>query len=140
MAAPYSLDLRQRVVVAVEAGLSRRAAATRFGVSVSTAIRWTRRKAETGSAAALPMGGRRPFALAEHAEWVLARLREKPDITLTALLSELHGRGVTVSYYAVWHFVARSGLSLKKNPARQRTGSPRRGAPAGALAQVSAQT
>lgn len=139
MAAPYSLDLRQRVVVAVEAGMSRRAAARRFGVSVSTAIRWTRRKAETGRAAALPMGGRRPFALAPYAAWVLARLREKPDLTLMALLSELQARGVKVSYYGVWHFVARSGLSLKKKPARQRTGAPRRGTPARALAQAPAQ-
>jgi transposase len=56
MGAPYSLDLRERVVAAVAAGVSRRAAAVRFDVSISTAIRWTRRMTETGSPAALPMG------------------------------------------------------------------------------------
>ena len=57
MGAPYSLDLRERVVAAVAAGMSRRAAAKVFSVSESSAIRWTRRQAETGSPAALPMGG-----------------------------------------------------------------------------------
>ena len=139
MAAPYSLDLRERVVAAVNSGLSRRAAAERFKVSVSTAIRWTRRMKETGSPAALPMGGKRPFALAAEVDWVLARLQEKPDITLNALLGELHARGVKVSYYGVWHFVTRAGLSFKKKPARQRTGSPRRGPSARSLASAPGQ-
>ena len=140
MAAPYSLDLRERVVAAVNSGLSRRVAAERFKVSVSTAIRWTRRMAQMGSPAALPMGGKRPFVLAAEADWVLARLREKPDLTLMALLGELHARGVKVSYYGVWHFVTRAGLSFKKKPARQRAGSPRRGASAGTLAQAPGQS
>ena len=139
MGAAYSLDLRERVVGAIAGGMSRRAAAQRFAVSVSTAIRWSRRADETGSPAAQPMGGKRPFALAGEAEWVLKRLEEKPDITLRALLAELRERGVAVSYYGVWHFVTRAGLSFKKKPARQRTGSSRRGAAAGALARPSGQ-
>jgi transposase len=139
MGAPYSLDLRERVVAAVASGVSRRAAAARFDVSVSSAIRWTRRMKETGSAGALPMGGKRPFALASEADWVLARLKQKPDITLNALLSELRGRGVTVSYYGVWHFVSRAGLSFKKKPARQRAGSPRRTSPPRTLAETPRQ-
>ena len=115
MGAPYSLDLRERVVAAVGSGLSRRAAAERVRVSLSTAIRWTRRMAATGSPAALPMGGKRPFALAGAADWVLARLQEEPDITLHALLGELHARGVKVSYYGVWHFVRLAGFSFKKS-------------------------
>jgi transposase len=134
------MDLRERVVAAVASGLSRRAAAAQFQVSESSAIRWTRRKKETGSPAALPMGGKRPFVLAAEADWVLARLREKPDITLNALLGELHSRGVKVSYYGVWHFVTRAGLSFKKKPARQRTGSSGRGSPTGALAQAPGKT
>jgi transposase len=139
MGSPYSLDLRERVVAAVASGLSCRAAAERFDVSVSTAIRWARRLKETGSAAAKPMGGKRPFALAAEADWVLARLKQKPDITLNALLSELRTRGVTVSYYGVWHFVTRAGLSFKKKPARQRAGPSRRGPSPRALAKASGQ-
>jgi transposase len=139
MGAPYSLDLRNRVVAAVGSGLSRRAAAARFDVSISTAIRWTRRMIDEGSPAARPMGGKRPFALASQADWVLSRLQQKPDITLNALLSELRARGVTVSYYGVWHFVTRAGLSFKKKPARQRAGSRRCGPSAPALATAPGQ-
>ena len=119
MGAPYSLDLRERVVAAVAAGLSRRAAAERFSVSESSAIRWTRREAETGSPAALPMGGGKPFTLADEDAWIRARVEEKPDITGRELLAELNRRGIEVSYYGVWHFLDRAGLSFKKNPARQ---------------------
>jgi len=49
MAAPYSLDLRERVVAAVAAGMSRKRAAAHYQVSHSSAIRWTRRQAESGS-------------------------------------------------------------------------------------------
>lgn len=139
MGRPYSLDLRERVVAVVRSGLSCRKAADQFDVSESSAIRWARREREVGSPAALPMGGKRPFALATERPWLLARMAEKPDITLRDLLSELRGRGIEVSYYAVWHIVRRAGLSFKKKPARQRTGPARRGAPAGAMAAVSGQ-
>ena len=115
MGAPYSLDLRERVVAAVAGGMSRAEAARRFAVSPSSAIRWTKRATETGSAAALPMGGKKPFALADEAEWIRVRLAEKPDITGRELLAELIKRGVTVSYYGVWHFLDRMGLSFKKS-------------------------
>jgi transposase len=114
MGAAYSLDLRERVVTAVTGGMSRAAAARRFGVSHSSAIRWTKRTEETGSPAARPMGGKKPFALADEAAWIHARLAEKPDITGRELLAELHRRGVEVSYYGVWHFLDHAGLSFKK--------------------------
>ena len=74
MAAPYSLDLRERVVAAVTAGMSRAQAAAHYQVSHSSAIRWTRRLAETGSPAALPMGGKKPFALDDEEAWIRARV------------------------------------------------------------------
>jgi putative transposase len=117
------MDLRERVVAAIKGGMSRRAAAKHFGIGEATAIRWASRTAETGSPAALPMGGRRPFTLAPEAEWLRARLVEKPDITLRELLTELRERGVEVSYFGVWHFVGHLGLSFKKKPPRQRTRS-----------------
>jgi putative transposase len=46
MGKPYSMDLRARVVAAVESGLSRNAPARRFNVAISTAINWVRRKEE----------------------------------------------------------------------------------------------
>ena len=123
MAAPYSLDLRERVVAAVAAGMSRKQAAAHYQVSHSSAIRWSKRLAETGSPAALPMGGKKPFALANEEAWLRARVAEKPDITGRELLAELKQRGIEVSHYGVWHFLDHVGLSFKKKPARQRTRS-----------------
>ena len=64
MARPYSLDLRERVVARVADGRTVRAVAATFGVSVSSVVKWSQRHRATGSAAAKPMGGRRPYALA----------------------------------------------------------------------------
>ena len=115
MARPYSLDLRERVVAAVESGRTVRDVASSFGVSVSSVVKWSQRYRATGSAAALPMGGRRPFALAAHRGWVLSRLAEKPDLTLRALRAELAARGIVVSNYAVWHFLKAQGITFKKS-------------------------
>jgi putative transposase len=131
MAKPYSVDLRERVVAAVEGGLSRRAAAARFGVGVSTAIAWVRRLRERGSAAPGQMGGHKPKAIrGEHEVWLRQRLGER-EFTLRGLVAELADRrGLRVDYRAVWNFVHAEKLSFKKNRARPRTGSPRRGPPA----------
>jgi len=51
MGKPYSLDLRKRVVAAIEAGMSRNRAAKQFGIAISTAIGWMERMQETGSVA-----------------------------------------------------------------------------------------
>jgi transposase len=115
MAKPLSMDLRERVVRAVEdEGLSRRQAAVRFGVGVSTVIRLVRRLRETGSLAASRMGGRRPKKISgEHADWMRRRCREK-DFTLRGLVAELGERGLLVDYRSVWEFVHAEQLSYKK--------------------------
>ena len=127
MAKPYSVDLRERVVRAVEKdGLSRREAASRFGVGINTAITWVRRYRRTGSVAPGQMGGHKPKAIrGEHQVWLVERMREK-DFTLRGLVAELAERGLKVDYRAMWNFVQAEKLSFKKNRARQRTGSPRR--------------
>ena len=58
MAKTLSLDLRTRLIDAVKSGLSRRAAAARFAVGVSTAIRWVGEFQTSGRTAAKPKGGR----------------------------------------------------------------------------------
>jgi putative transposase len=122
MGRPYSLDLRERVVAAVEeAGMSRRQAAARFGVGVSTVIVWVRRFRRTGSAAPGKMGGYKPKAISgEHHVWLLQRCREK-DFTLRGLVAELAERGLKVDYRSVWNFVHAEKLSYKKKRRRQRT-------------------
>lgn len=137
MGRAYSLDLRERVVAAVAAGESCRSVAATFKVSVASVVKWSQRFRRTGSAAARPMGGNRPYVLACERDWLLKRLAEQPDITLRALLAELAERGITVSYYAVWHFFEHEGISFKKKPARQRAGSSRRRQAAGTVEKVS---
>jgi transposase len=130
MAKPYSVDLRERVVAAVEGGLSRHAASARFGVGVSTAITWVRRFRETGSVTPGQMGGHKPKVIrGEHEVWLRRRLGER-EFTLRGLVAEFADRGLKVDYRAVWNFVHAEKLSFKKNRAGQRTGSSRRGAPA----------
>jgi transposase len=128
MVQAYSLDLRERVVADVRAGRTCRVVAERFSVSVASVVRWSQRERATGSAAAMPMGGHRPFALADQKDWLLARIAKSPDVTLRALVAELKGRNIDVSLYAVWHLLEREGITFKKKPARQRTGPAGRGA------------
>jgi transposase len=97
MARAYSLDLRERVVAAVAAGLSCREVARRFKVSV---------------------GRRQERSLAPQRAWILARLDAAPDVTLRALVVELGERGVVTSYGSVWRIVHDAELSFKKNPVR----------------------
>ncbi len=120
MGKPYSMDQRARVVGAVEeGGLSRRQAATRFGVSVSTAIKWVSRFRATGSVAPGQMGGHCPKKIrGAHHSWLLERCGAK-DFTLRGLQAELAERGLKVDYRTVWTSVHGQKLSFKKKRARQ---------------------
>jgi putative transposase len=115
MAKPYSMDLRERVVEAVERdGLSCNQAAARFEVAVSTAIGWINRFRRTGSVAPDRMGGNRPKKLVgEYRDWLLQRCRDS-DFTLRGLVAELAQRGLSVDYRVVWTFVHDEKLSYNK--------------------------
>ena len=126
MGKPYSMDLRKRVVAAVErGGLSCNQAAKQFGVGISTAIGWVRRQRETGSVAPGKIGGYRPKAISgEHRVWVLERTRR--DFTLRGLVAEFAERGLKVDYRSVWESVHAENLSFKKKRGGWRTRSSRR--------------
>ena len=81
MPKPYSDDLRERVIEAVEAGASRREAAERFNLCPSFAVKWLQRWRDTGSARAKPTGGSRS-PLEEHAKALLALVARRRDSTL----------------------------------------------------------
>jgi putative transposase len=117
MARPYSNDLRERVVASVERnGLSRRQAASRFGVGVSTVIKWVRRLRETGSVSPGKIGGHRPKKLSGRwRDWLLDRCHGG-DFTLRGLAAELAERGLKVDYRSVWEFVHAEKLTHKKRP------------------------
>lgn len=139
MARPYSIDLRERVVTAVERdGLSRNAAARRFGVAISTAVNWLQRHHDTGNVAPGKMGGHRPRKLiGEHRDWLLERT--KTDFTLRGLRAELAKRGVSVDYRTVWSFAHDEGLSFKKKRASSRTTTPQDRQAARTVEEVSGQ-
>ena len=118
MARPYSLDLRERVVAAVESGGSCRSVAARFGVAISTVVKWADRHRRTGSVAADKMGGRRPRVLEPHRAFIVERIAQEPHLTLHRLRDELAERGITVSHNTIWLFLRSENLRFKKNAVR----------------------
>jgi putative transposase len=115
MGRPYSLDLRERVVRAVEVdGLSCREAAARFDVAARTVVNWARRLRETGDLAPGQMGGHKPPTIRDdHKTWLVERCRSRA-FTLRGLVVELSERGVIVDYRSVWEFVRAERLTYKK--------------------------
>jgi transposase len=121
-----SFDLRSRVLAAIDAGLSRRKAAERFGVSASSAIRWDALRQAGGDARPKPQGGDRLSHRTEaHADLIHAALAEMPDITLPELKVRLARHGAHVSVAALWRFCRRHKITRKKDGARQRAGPSR---------------
>ena len=110
-----STDIRERLVFAVKTeGMSRRAAAKRFGVSYSAAIEWVKLYEQTGSVTPRKAGGTKPKKLSgAWRDWLLKRCRDS-DFTLRGLVEELGERGLKVDYRSVWEFVHAEGLSYKK--------------------------
>src|ERR671918_2042888 len=134
MPAPYSLDLRERVVEAVATGASCREAAGRFRVSVSTVVKWAQRWRATGSVAAKAMGGDNSSRLrGDDAAWVLGLVASEPDLTIEEIRERLRERGISVGYATVWRFLDGHAFRFKKNTARQRAGQARRRRRAAAL-------
>jgi len=118
MTGPLSNDLRKRVVAAVLGGESCRSAASRFGDSVSSVVKWSQRYRRTGSVAPDQMGGHRKRVLEPHRAFILERIRQTPHLTLHGLKDELAARGVRVSHNTVWLFLRREGQRFKKNTVR----------------------
>ena len=126
--APYSVDLRERVVTAVAGGCSRRAAAERFAVSASSAIRWVELHDETGSVSPRQRSDKSRSPLEPHASWLLELVATEKDLTLAEIVQRLlQDRGVNTSDSSVDRFFRRHGVTFKKNFARRRAGAARRG-------------
>jgi transposase len=136
MPKPYSEDLRERVIEAVESGASRREAAENFQLSPSSAVRWWRRWHDTGSVKAKPSGGSKS-PLEAHAEWLLALVAAQPDLTLDEIVTAMRRRRIPGSRTAVWRFFERHNLTFKKSPARRRTTAARRGTRTPAMTAMS---
>jgi transposase len=114
MARPLSLDLRKRIVRAVEGGLSRRAAAARFAVSESCAIKLVQRWKRTGSVAPATLGAPKGTALADHDGLVRELVAAQSDITLDELQARLAEQAIMVGRTSVHRCLERLGLTRKK--------------------------
>jgi len=113
-----SEDLRIRVIEAVGGGASRRAAAARFGVSVSSAVRRVREWRESGRTGPRRQGGDRLSGRVEaHADVLLAGIEAAPDRTLEELRALLlRERGVRVGNSTVWRFCDRWAIRRATGP------------------------
>jgi transposase len=112
------MDLRSRLLAAIDAGMSCRSAASRFGVAPSTAIRWQAQRRTTGSFAPKPQGGdTRSRRVEEYRNEILALWEERKDITLDELRVELAGLGLVVANSTLHRFFVRHGIARKKRPA-----------------------
>jgi len=115
-----SMDLRVRVLAAIDDGISCRAAAARFGVAPSTAIRWQAQRRATGSVAPKPLGGdMRSHRVEERADDILAIWEARKDITLEELRLALAETGLAVSVASLHRFFVRRGMTRKKRLAMQ---------------------
>ena len=117
--APYSLDLRQRVVRACERGLRPAAVAAQFEVSVAWVYRLVQRQRETGSIAPRKQTKFRGRTRSNEEETrLVALVTARPDTTLAELQQALPTRAALST---LWRAIDRRGLTLKKNRTRRRT-------------------
>jgi len=117
MGKSYSVDLRERVVARVDGGYSRRAAAARFSVSVSFAVKLMARRRATGSVAPArqgrPSGGGK---LAPHLAFLEAQVETRPDVTMPELAGILEAkRGVRAHPSSLSRVLCAAWFSFKKN-------------------------
>jgi transposase len=127
---PYSQDLRDRVLRALDRGDRPTEIARRFEVSRIWVYQVRGRVQRTGQRGSLAIGGYRRSRLAESEQQLRVWIAEAPDLTLAELQQRLAGRGVAVKIGALWHQLNKWNLTFKKNSARQRART--RGRSAGA--------
>lgn len=127
-----SSDLRERVLDAVEEGATRREAAERFDVSASSAVRWFQAWQKEGRRAPRPRGGSQS-PLEDHADQILALVAAQPDWTLDEFVAAMGKRRLAGSRSALWRFLERHGISVKKKPAGSRARPGGRGPRSAAL-------
>ena len=110
-----SVDLRERVVEAVASGLSRRAAAARFSVGVSSAIRWVEQASREGSPSPRKQGPAGKGPLAAHLDYLVAAVETKPDLTMFELAAQLLAeRKVKAAEWSLSRLLRRAGFTYKK--------------------------
>lgn len=116
--APYSMDLRQRVARAWDAGADAEDVAATYAVSRAWVHRLIQRRRETGSLAPRKQAKFRHRVLtAREEERLVTLITARPDATLTELRDALP---TTAALSTVWRTIGRLGFTLKKNGTRRR--------------------
>src|SRR5271168_2725415 len=115
MGKPYSDDLRERVVAAIEAGQTRVQVANLYNMALSTVGGFIKRKRETGRVSPDKFGGYKTFALEPHTTLVKELVAEQPDSTLAELQVRLAKEEVKVSQSGISRFLHHINLTFKKN-------------------------
>jgi putative transposase len=122
MGKAYSMDLRERVIMDIDGGLSVASVARKYRVSEWWIHQLKKRRTETGSIAAGRQGGHKPRAMPD-AALLKTLVQSHPDATLTELQGLLKERKVEIKITTLWYNLEYAGLSVKKNRARRRTGA-----------------
>jgi transposase len=116
MARALSEDLRSRVLKASDEGMSARQAAARFGVGISSAIRWIAR-AKIGERSPRPQGWRRASSLDAHEAFIVGMIEERKAITLNEMVERLAaGRSLLISRSALSDWLRGHRWTFKKSP------------------------
>ena len=117
MAKALSVDLRTRVLRAVEQGATHREVAARFGVSAASVSRWRALLNAQGDVRSGPLGGdRRSARIERQAHLVIGLLEQKGDATIEELRSALAAQGHKFGYGTLRRFFARHRITRKKRP------------------------
>ena len=121
--APYSRDLRTRVLADRDAGMAAKDVAAKFRVSVSWVNRLVQRRRETGEIEPRPQTVFKKQAFAGQEDRLRALVDAQPDRTLAELRETLRS---SASLSSVWRALDRLRLTVKKNRTRRRTAASRR--------------
>jgi transposase len=123
MAAAYSMDLRTRVLIDADAGVSSKDLATRYHVSRAWVDALKQRRRETGSMAPRKQTKFRGRVLAAQQQELAALVALQPDATLVELREALR---TSAGLATIWRELDRLDLTVKKNDPRRRTAPARR--------------
>ncbi len=117
MTRAYSSDLRERVIDAIDGGLSTHKAAKCFDIGVATAVRWRRAWRDHGEREARKQGPKGGGKLDPHEVFILELVEEQPDITLVEIGERLVAeRSISAVPSTIWLFFERRGITFKKRP------------------------
>lgn len=117
MSRALSVDLRERVLVAVACGATHREAAARFDVSAASVSRWRTAQRERGDARPKALGGdRKSGRIDAHKQTIVDALGPEKDRTIEEVRRLLLDQGLVFSFGSLQRFFKRHAITRKKRP------------------------